>query len=44
MRKSKQETAATRQRVIEAAATKFRRNGIDGTGLPDLMGAAGLRN
>jgi TetR/AcrR family transcriptional regulator, transcriptional repressor for nem operon len=42
MRKSKQETAATRQRVIEAAAAEFRRNGIDGTGLADLMGAAGL--
>jgi TetR/AcrR family transcriptional repressor of nem operon len=42
MRKSKQETAATRQRIVAAAAAEFRRNGIDGTGLADLMAAAGL--
>lgn len=42
MRKSKQETAETRQRIVEAASTEFRRNGIDGTGLADLMAAAGL--
>ena len=42
MRKSKQETAATRQRIIKAAAAAFRKNGIAGTGLSDLMAAANL--
>jgi TetR/AcrR family transcriptional repressor of nem operon len=42
MRKSKQEAAATRQRIIMAAAVAFRKNGIAGTGLSDLMAAAGL--
>ena len=42
MRKSKQEAAGTRQRIIKAAAAAFRKNGIAGTGLSDLMAAAGL--
>src|SRR5580700_10179982 len=42
MRKSKHEAAATRQRIIKAAAAAFRENGIAGTGLSDLMAAAGL--
>ena len=42
MRKSKQEAAATRQRIIKAAAARFRKNGIAGTGLSDLMADAGL--
>ena len=42
MRKSKQETSETRQRILKAAAAKFRQNGIGGTGLSDLMAAAGL--
>jgi TetR/AcrR family transcriptional regulator, transcriptional repressor for nem operon len=42
MRKSKQEAAETRQRIVEAASLEFRRNGVDGTGLADLMAAAGL--
>jgi TetR/AcrR family transcriptional repressor of nem operon len=42
MRKSKQEAAATRQRIVMAAAAAFRKNGIAGTGLDDLMAAAGL--
>lgn len=42
MRKSRAETAETRQRIIEAAAAEFRRNGINGTGLAELMAAAGL--
>lgn len=33
MRKSRQETAETRQRKVKTAAVAFRRNGIDGTGL-----------
>jgi TetR/AcrR family transcriptional repressor of nem operon len=42
MRKSKQEAAATRRRIVKAAAAQFRLNGIGGTGLSDLMAAAGL--
>jgi TetR/AcrR family transcriptional regulator, transcriptional repressor for nem operon len=42
MRKSRQETAETRQRIVEAASAEFRRDGLDGTGLADLMAAAGL--
>ena len=42
MRVSKQEAARTRERIIAAAAAEFRRKGIAGTGLSDLMAAAGL--
>jgi len=42
MRKSKNESAETRKRIVEAASAEFRRNGVDGTGLSDLMAAAGL--
>jgi TetR/AcrR family transcriptional regulator, transcriptional repressor for nem operon len=42
MRRSRQDAAATRERIVKAAAAEFRRNGIDGTGLADLMAAAGL--
>lgn len=42
MRKSREEAAQTRRRIIETAAIEFRRTGITGTGLSDLMGAAGL--
>lgn len=42
MKKSKVETAETRQRIIEVAAREFRRNGIHATGLNDLMAEAGL--
>jgi TetR/AcrR family transcriptional repressor of nem operon len=42
MRRSKQEAAETRRRIVKAAAAKFRQNGIGGTGLSDLMAAAGL--
>jgi TetR/AcrR family transcriptional repressor of nem operon len=42
MRRSKQEAAETRRRIISAAAVEFRRNGINNTGLSDLMAAAGL--
>ena len=42
MRKSRMEAAQTRQRILETAAIEFRRTGISGTGLADLMGAAGL--
>ncbi|RZF29249.1 TetR family transcriptional regulator [Paraburkholderia sp. UYCP14C] len=42
MRKSKLETADTRRRIIEVAARAFRANGIQTTGLADLMADAGL--
>ena len=42
MRKSKEETAATRPRIVATAATEFRRQGIEATGLAELMAAAGL--
>lgn len=42
MRKSKVETAATRQKIIEVSRTEFRRHGIDGSGLTALMAAAGM--
>jgi TetR/AcrR family transcriptional repressor of nem operon len=42
MRKSREEAARTRQRIIAAASQRFRGNGIAETGLNDLMKAAGL--
>jgi TetR/AcrR family transcriptional repressor of nem operon len=42
MRKSRQETAQTRQRIVATAAAEFCRCGIAGTGLADVMAAAGL--
>jgi TetR/AcrR family transcriptional repressor of nem operon len=42
MRKSREEAAQTRKRIVTAAAGEFRKNGIVGTGLNDLMKAAGL--
>lgn len=42
MRKSREEAAQTRRRIVEAAACEFRKNGIVATGLNDLMKAAGL--
>jgi TetR/AcrR family transcriptional repressor of nem operon len=42
MRKSKEEAAETRRRIITAAAGEFRAHGIVATGLAPLMQAAGL--
>jgi TetR/AcrR family transcriptional repressor of nem operon len=42
MRKSREEAARTRRRIVETAAVEFRRSGIKATGLADLMSAAGL--
>jgi TetR/AcrR family transcriptional regulator, transcriptional repressor for nem operon len=42
MRKSKVETAETRRRIVDVAAREFRANGIQATGLADVMAAAGL--
>src|SRR5262245_32766488 len=42
MRKSREEAAQTRRRIVETASREFRKNGIAATGLKDLMKAAGL--
>src|SRR6516225_5256744 len=42
MRKSREEAAQTRRRIVEAASCEFRKCGIAATGLNDLMKAAGL--
>jgi TetR/AcrR family transcriptional repressor of nem operon len=42
MRKSREEAAQTRKRIVTTASGEFRRNGIVATGLSDLMSAAGL--
>ena len=42
MRKSREEAAETRKRIVTAASEEFRKKGIVATGLNDLMRAAGL--
>jgi AcrR family transcriptional regulator len=42
MRYDKGHKEATRQRIVETAAAEFRRNGIEGIGVADLMAKAGL--
>jgi TetR/AcrR family transcriptional repressor of nem operon len=42
MKRSKADTAQTRRRIVETAATEFRRHGIHATGLAEVMAAAGL--
>jgi TetR/AcrR family transcriptional regulator, transcriptional repressor for nem operon len=42
MKKSKIETAETRRRIVKTAAAEFRRKGINGAGVNDVMAAAGL--
>lgn len=42
MRKSREEAAETRKRIVQAAACEFREKGIVATGLADLMKAAGM--
>jgi len=42
MRKSKEETAQTRKRIIEIAAKAFRSNGIHATGVAETMAAVGM--
>ena len=44
MRKSREEAAQTRRRIVEAASCEFRKCGIIATGLNDLMKAAGLNS
>jgi TetR/AcrR family transcriptional repressor of nem operon len=42
MRRSKADTARTRERIVETASEQFRRHGISDAGLSRLMAAAGL--
>lgn len=42
MRKTKVEAAETRRRIVDAAAREFRLNGIQATGLNDVMTPLGL--
>src|SRR5213592_514914 len=44
MRYSKGHKQATRQRILEAAGRRFKRDGIDGAGLGTVMADAGLTN
>jgi TetR/AcrR family transcriptional repressor of nem operon len=43
-RYAKEHKLATRQRIIETAARRFKRDGIDGSGVAALMSDAGLTN
>ena len=42
MKKSKAETAETRRRIVDIAARAFRTQGIEATGVAEVMAAAGL--
>jgi TetR/AcrR family transcriptional regulator, transcriptional repressor for nem operon len=44
MRYSKGHKQATRQRIVEVAGRRFKRDGIDGAGVATLMSDAGLTN
>jgi TetR/AcrR family transcriptional repressor of nem operon len=43
-RYSSEHKEATRDRILERAGCRFKRNGIDGSGIATLMGDAGLTN
>jgi TetR/AcrR family transcriptional repressor of nem operon len=43
-RYGKEHKQATRQRIVEAAGRRFKRDGIDGSGIAMLMADAGLTN
>lgn len=42
MRKSKEETAESRRRILKEAARLYREKGFDGIGVADIMQAAGM--
>jgi AcrR family transcriptional regulator len=44
VRYGKQHKQATRQRIIQTAGRRFKRDGIDGSGIATLMADAGLTN
>jgi len=39
---SREETAKTRKRIVDAASAEFRKQGIAATGLAEIMAAAGM--
>ena len=43
-RYGKEHKDATRRRIVEAAGRRFKRDGIDGSGIATLMADAGLTN
>ena len=43
-RYDKEHKSATRQRIVEAAGKRLKRDGIDGSGVATLMDDAGLTN
>src|SRR5258706_9874209 len=42
MKVTREQAAANRDRIVEAAGALFRRHGFDGIGVADIMKAAGL--
>ena len=42
MKVSREQAAASRERILDAATRRFRERGFDGIGVADLMGEAGL--
>jgi len=42
MKVTREQAAANRDRIVEAASTLFRKHGFDGIGVADIMKAAGL--
>ena len=44
VRYGKEHKQATRRRIIETAGRRFKRDGIDGSGVATLMADAGLTN
>src|SRR4051794_24601751 len=44
MRYSKDHKEATRQRIVQAAGRRFKKDGIDGAGVASVMSDAGLTN
>lgn len=42
MKKSRADTAETRKKIVELAARAFRKNGIEATGVAQIMATAGL--
>jgi TetR/AcrR family transcriptional repressor of nem operon len=42
MRATREQAAASRERIVEAASRLFRERGFDGVGVAELMGEAGL--
>ena len=44
VRYGKEHKQATRRRILETAGRRFKRDGIDGSGIATLMADAGLTN